>query len=97
MWAEFWVGREVGRRVTGVTFCEPVKELGPRAGGVVIGEVCQPALPGGDHPVQENTCYARLGRTTQSLAEDFMARRRRKGKGSRTAQPNVMHPDAWLG
>ena len=23
-----------------------------------------------------------------------MARRRRKGKGSRTAQPNVMHPDA---
>ena len=74
--------------------CEPVQELGPRAGVVVIGEVCQPALPGGDHPVQENTCYARLGRTTQSIAEDFMARRRRKGKGSRTAQPNTVHPDA---
>ena len=35
-------GAKVGRRVTGVPFCEPVKELGPGAGGVVIGEVCQP-------------------------------------------------------
>ena len=72
---------------------EPVVKLGPEAGGVVIGEGGTGTV-GDGHPGKENACCSRLGRSTRFLLEAFMARRKRRRTGKRSAQPNQVHPDA---